>query len=247
MRKSILFIQHPSDTLTYCPYADSIGNKSVIEWFYEWLRSAHPSLDAIIVTNSRHIAEDLQRITDRIGALVVCVPRRSKLHALQHLAKLYRSADYLELLPIGLPLAPADLLRSVNQHHLAVNNHCTLVFDLPPLFSPQIYTSEGLDILAQIPTSSMSLDPTALAPGTVLPYSRPEKRRFCVQVHSLRQSNSRCRKPIFHYVPASKVLKTFRYSDKLSSRVRGQRTGSGCANLSGLLLDRHSNLLAHFI
>lgn len=141
MSKAILFLQHTSDTLTYSPYTEAIGDFTVVEWFCRWLERTHPKIDFTIATRSKHLA----RVVARVGGYippVIQVASQTTLHAFLKLANLLR-ADELEILPVGLPFAPWNLLEAVREHHRSSDNQCTIVGDMPLLFSPQI---EGMDL-----------------------------------------------------------------------------------------------------
>ncbi|HLH06700.1 MAG TPA: hypothetical protein VKW78_05660 [Terriglobales bacterium] len=89
------------------------------------------------------------------GCLIYSASVGLRLNALLYLARLFTS-DNLTVLPIGLPFAPKDLLQKAKEHHLENGNHCTIVADLLPILSPQLYTREGLGILSRIPLAGFS-------------------------------------------------------------------------------------------
>lgn len=159
---AVLLIPYTSPTLKYSPYADLTGNTNVVEWFARWVSRFHPSFQLVVALNSEGSARVLGPIAKRAQATPFRLSSRSKLPALIEIADA-SGAQHVAMLPIGLPLCPAELLGFAWRHHHSAENHSTLVADLPRLFAPQIYSREGLEILASIPAAGVPLEPADLA------------------------------------------------------------------------------------
>lgn len=68
----------------------------------------------------------------------------------------------IELLPIGLPFAPLQLLQCTREHHRASDNDCTVIADLPSAFAPQIYARSGLQTIANLSPANFAGQPAEL-------------------------------------------------------------------------------------
>jgi hypothetical protein len=139
----VLEIRPRSETLDFRPYAEAVGDVSVLEWAIARLSGATDGASLAILTG----AGEQDRVRNALGtgsdAPVIAATGMGEMRDLERLAASVTERRLL-ICDLTAALLPSAVLRELVQRHVEDRNHATVLTNVPCSIAPALVESSFL-------------------------------------------------------------------------------------------------------
>lgn len=156
--KLIHYLDYSSQSVSYSPLLDSVGDFTVIEWLCDWAAQYRDVASFhVVATGSR---DEEARVAAAWGATVLKTAIRNKIRHLAEFAGACDDADTIALVPPCAPLLPNEVFLDIVRCHAESENGYTIVKGLPLGTFPELYDVSVFESLKRLAVDHGPAEPS---------------------------------------------------------------------------------------
>lgn len=157
----ILYLQRFSESVSYRPHLQPVGDVRALDWFCERFFAANPSQRLLITAYHAADRAMLASCAREWPCEVIDANPKAPVRECADLAVRSRSATVV-FVRLPYVFAPQDLIRRAVTYHRSAGNVATFVAGVPPETAPEVYESQFLVELASVSPADLMADVRAV-------------------------------------------------------------------------------------